>query len=484
VKKFLFGAFGLWLFVGCQTQSVRGGEPADTGAVSSRVEAQRCSIGGEAPLPCPSNEICNLESNTCEACSEGLVACNNECIDSASFTADSLNCGACRQGCAQSSVCEASVCTCGEGRSRCALGSSSICTSLQTDKRNCGQCGQACGTEEQCVDGRCVAESCAEFRYCDCGVWVRQGEACPATVCNPCPETLKYCGCGQCVASDLTCPTAPIECVRPTCPQKLEACGGGVFVGDGVSCPGLPSVTLLEPYALRQYSAPASLNVVVGAKAAEGRRISSVEVRDGETVLCTLVALPYQCVVEASFAKTYALKAVAVDDLGARAESSVRTIEVQGAAVGETAVGDNRDSNPEGLAEAFVYTAKRSAVLRQFRVYIDEGTTARVVQIGLYSDVDGAPGQLLARGSVNSPSAGAWAQIYFEAPFAVPVVGGQRYWLAVLTPVGKGVVRFRDRIETSLQSVGTRQTRLTALPFRWVVGERWVTGNGSIYATH
>src|SRR5262245_14852662 len=79
--------------------------------------------------------------------------------------------------------------------------------------------------------------------------------------------------------------------------------------------------------------------------------------------------------------------------------------------VGKQQVQSAPDSSPAGMAQAFSYTARASGTTSDIDLYVNTGTTATKVLVGVYSDSSGKPGSLLASGSMGSPLAGAWNDV-------------------------------------------------------------------------
>jgi hypothetical protein len=140
------------------------------------------------------------------------------------------------------------------------------------------------------------------------------------------------------------------------------------------------------------------------------------------------------------------------------------------------------DSNPSGTAEAFVYRATATGSASTAHVYLDEQNEADEVHVGVYSDVDGEPGARLASGRSMEVVDGEWNAIPIGT---VDVIEGQEYWLALLSPVGSGVLRFRDLVdgEGGRTRLGA-ETWLTAgcgLPAMWTTGREFANSPASIY---
>jgi hypothetical protein len=140
--------------------------------------------------------------------------------------------------------------------------------------------------------------------------------------------------------------------------------------------------------------------------------------------------------------------------------------------VGNTATEANADSDAAGQAEAFKATAAVTGSVTRLRVFLDTGSTAGRVIVGLYSNNAGHPGTLLTSGTITAPAA---AQSNEVAVSAASVTAGQTYWLAVLGTTG--TVRFRDRAGVGAGSAeASQQTTLTALPATWASGASFTDG--------
>jgi hypothetical protein len=146
--------------------------------------------------------------------------------------------------------------------------------------------------------------------------------------------------------------------------------------------------------------------------------------------------------------------------------------------VGSDAIQGQQDSNAAGTAEAFQYTASSSGTVNRLYIYIDSGSTATQVILGLYSDVGGnAPGTLLTQGTLTNPNNGNWNSVGVSA---VTVTSGAKYWIAVLAPTGSGVVWFRD-VASGGKAQVSAQTTLSALPATWSPGANYTNAPMSVY---
>lgn len=150
--------------------------------------------------------------------------------------------------------------------------------------------------------------------------------------------------------------------------------------------------------------------------------------------------------------------------------------------VGNQQLQPNVDSNPAGTAEAFHYTASGSGLANQLSVYLDSTNAATNVLVGLYTNTKGGqPGVLLASGSITKPIAGAWNIVTVPA---TPVRAGTDYWLAVLSPVKAGTVKFRDLPDGYGGPAQTSaEHSLKRLPDAWKTGTRFSNSPASLYAT-
>ncbi|NUR76463.1 MAG: Ig-like domain-containing protein [Thermoleophilia bacterium] len=140
--------------------------------------------------------------------------------------------------------------------------------------------------------------------------------------------------------------------------------------------------------------------------------------------------------------------------------------------VGNAATEAKIDSNAAGQAEAFKATAAATGSVSQLRVYLDAGSTASSVVVGLYSNNAGHPGALLTSGTISAPAAGQNNTVTVSG---ASVTAGQTYWIAVLGP--SGTIKFRDRGAVGAGSSETsQQATLTSLPATWTTGTSFADG--------
>jgi hypothetical protein len=141
------------------------------------------------------------------------------------------------------------------------------------------------------------------------------------------------------------------------------------------------------------------------------------------------------------------------------------------------------DYNPEGKAEAFQFVASGSA-LSALNLYVDTSSAATSLVAGIYADGEGGPGQLLAQGSTPlALGGGDWNAVHFPQVSLTP---GNTYWVAILTPLGGGTLRFRDRCchggGTALTQT-TLLSDLSTLPDHWDSDRQFVDGPLSLFGS-
>ncbi len=111
-----------------------------------------------------------------------------------------------------------------------------------------------------------------------------------------------------------------------------------------------------------------------------------------------------------------------------------------GGLVGIKTVVSRPDTNTAGSAEGYRTSASITGPVGTLHLYVDSGTTATRVIVGLYSDGGTKPGNLLGSCTINSPTTG-WSSCPIPALF---VTSGAVYWLAVLPPsTQSGSLKYR-----------------------------------------
>ena len=225
--------------------------------------------------------------------------------------------------------------------------------------------------------------------------------------------------------------------------------------------------------------------VTVSANASDDTGVSGVQfLLDGASLGAEDTSSPYSVSwnAAAATAGTHQLAALARDAAGNLTTSTPVTVTVSAATggtgqllLGTKTVLSNADSVPAGMAEAFRATASATGALASFNLYVDAGTTATRLLVGIYSNSSNHPGTLLAQTTLTGPVTG-WN--------AVPLSGlslqsGTVYWMSVLGPDGK--VGSRDVVGGGLSETSL-STTLTALPATWSTGHVWSDGPLSAWA--
>jgi hypothetical protein len=103
-------------------------------------------------------------------------------------------------------------------------------------------------------------------------------------------------------------------------------------------------------------------------------------------------------------------------------------------------LGDTTDSFASTLAifdtpDGYQYTAPASAVISSIEAKV-KCNSSFSIELGVYTDVSGAPGALLGSGTVSSGST-AFAFVWLTVSgLSIPITAGQTYWLAATKPTG------------------------------------------------
>ena len=141
---------------------------------------------------------------------------------------------------------------------------------------------------------------------------------------------------------------------------------------------------------------------------------------------------------------------------------------------GLSSIQPTRDSNPQGIAQAYQYVASHSGTTHTISFYVDPSNTATRGALGIYRNNGGDPGTRLGRVSFTPHS--GWNTVTLSG---VAITAGHRYWLAEMGTTG--TLRYRDHIEQEY-SLPYSETR-TGMPLNWVTGSRWSSGSASVYVS-
>jgi hypothetical protein len=256
-------------------------------------------------------------------------------------------------------------------------------------------------------------------------------------------------------------------------------------VAGGIPAPAdntAPSAAMTAPASGATVSGSA---VTVSANASDNVGVVGVQFKlDGNNLGAEDTSAPYSVGWNSTAATngTHTLTAVARDAANNTTTATSVTVTVSNAAappppvgtvlLGNAATEAKIDSNAAGQAEAFKTTAASTGSVTQLRVYIDAGSTAGSVVVGLYTNNAGHPGTLLTSGTITAPAAGQNNTVTVSA---ASVTAGQTYWIAVLGPTG--TLKFRDRGAVGAgNSETSQQTALTSLPATWTTGSSYADG--------
>lgn len=136
--------------------------------------------------------------------------------------------------------------------------------------------------------------------------------------------------------------------------------------------------------------------------------------------------------------------------------------------IGTHAIQDTVDSTAKGVAKAFkVAMPNNSGVIMDFRVYINASSTATELVAGVYDNILGHPGKLLAVGTLSAPRAGSWNTVPIPS---VNLQAAKNYWIAILGTKGQLSLRHGGVTGTQVPMETSASATLTTLPKTWVTG--------------
>jgi hypothetical protein len=138
------------------------------------------------------------------------------------------------------------------------------------------------------------------------------------------------------------------------------------------------------------------------------------------------------------------------------------------------------DSNTAGVAEAFKTSTASTGTVSNIRVFVDAGSTASSLVVGLYSNSGtNHPGTRLATGTLASPVAGQFNIVPLTT--TASVTAGQTLWIAILGPSGTLRFRVTGGVGAGNSEVSST-TGLSAMPATWTSGASFTDGNLSAWA--
>ncbi len=125
------------------------------------------------------------------------------------------------------------------------------------------------------------------------------------------------------------------------------------------------------------------------------------------------------------------------------------------------------DTISKGTAKAFLKKADKTGRVTSLSVNVVSGSTA--FDVGLYTNNNGRPGTLLARGTQSAAKSGKNTVLLS----ATSITAGTTYWIAILSPGGN--LQVSDRVGGGTQPSETGPaTASTTLPTTW-----WTSGTPS-----
>jgi hypothetical protein len=145
---------------------------------------------------------------------------------------------------------------------------------------------------------------------------------------------------------------------------------------------------------------------------------------------------------------------------------------------GDNTIESNQDSNTAGTAEAFQFTALNSGTGTKLNVYLSGSNQATNVRVGVYTDNNNNPGTLLSQALITSPINYTWNTVTLSN---TTITAGTKYWIAILSPKGKGKVFFKDKAPGGQGSVSSSLSNLTTLPSTWITGSSWASTSISAF---
>ncbi len=135
----------------------------------------------------------------------------------------------------------------------------------------------------------------------------------------------------------------------------------------------------------------------------------------------------------------------------------------QHALLGDPTIEARHAQLPSGSVEAFRLRAHASGRAVTLLVFVDADSSAGRIAVGLYRNAHGRPGGLLASGTVDRPTLGAWNAVRLAA--APRLVGGRSYWLTLLGE--GGTLRYRARLGGHCLGARSLSAHLSELPRAW-----------------
>jgi hypothetical protein len=242
-----------------------------------------------------------------------------------------------------------------------------------------------------------------------------------------------------------------------------------------------PSVAITAPSSGATLSSATALT----ATASDNTSVVGVQFKvDGTNIGAEDTTSPYSISWDSATVAngSHTLTAVARDPAGNSATSAAITITVNNTTgpmlLGDQTVESTADSNSSGEAEAFSYTAVASGTAGTASFYVNSGSAATSLKVGIYSNNNGHPGTLLTSGTLASPKAAAWNLVSLSP--GASLSSGTTYWIGFLGTGGS--LNYKDQ-SAGFCSESYATAGQTNLPTTWSSGQSWPSCNMSAYVS-
>jgi hypothetical protein len=242
-----------------------------------------------------------------------------------------------------------------------------------------------------------------------------------------------------------------------------------------------PTVSVTAPVSGATVSGPTTIS----ANASDNTSVVGVQFKvDGTNIGAEDTSSPYSITWDSATVAngSHTLTAVARDPAGNSATSAAITITVNNTTgpmlLGDQTVESTADSNSSGEAEAFSYTAVASGTAGTASFYVNSGSAATSLKVGIYSNNNGHPGTLLTSGTLASPKAAAWNLVSLSP--GASLSSGTTYWIGFLGTGGS--LNYKDQ-SAGFCSESYATAGQTNLPTTWSSGQSWPSCAASAYVS-
>jgi chitodextrinase len=242
-----------------------------------------------------------------------------------------------------------------------------------------------------------------------------------------------------------------------------------------------PSVTITAP----SLGATLSSATTLTATASDNTSVVGVQFKvDGANIGAEDTTSPYSITWDSATVAngSHTLTAVARDPAGNSATSTSVPITVNNTTgpmlLGDQTVESSADSNSSGEAEAFSYTAVATGTAGTASFYVNSGSAATSLKVGIYSNNNGHPGTLLTSGTLASPKAAAWNLVSLSP--GASLSSGTTYWIGFLGTGGS--LNYKDQ-SAGFCSESYATAGQTNLPTTWSSGQSWPSCAASAYVS-